>query len=138
MLRRPAAVQVAALCVREGSHGHEILLVTSSNKNWILPKGWPIEGKTAAEAALQEAWEEAGVREGKADPESIGTFPCHKTGPGGHLVPVQTHVFRVAVKALSDKYPEKKARKRRWVSLGVARTMVTDPGLLTFLKRLSL
>ena len=41
----------------------EILLVTGRlSGRWIVPKGWPMRGKTMAKAAAQEAYEEAGVR----------------------------------------------------------------------------
>jgi hypothetical protein len=62
-LRRPKRLQVAALCYKQANDtdDKEILLVTSRDTGrWIIPKGWPIDGKNASEAALQEAWEEAG------------------------------------------------------------------------------
>ena len=50
--------QAAALPVRDGA----VCLVTSRNgKRWVAPKGCLEPGKTAAEIALQEAWEEAGL-----------------------------------------------------------------------------
>ena len=50
--------QAAALPIKAG----KICLITSSNgKRWIIPKGLIEPGQTAAENALQEAWEEAGL-----------------------------------------------------------------------------
>jgi len=73
LFKRPNALQMAALCHRDTDDGREILLVTSSHGRWILPKGWPIEGKSGGETALQEAWEEAGVKSGKvAKPKALG------------------------------------------------------------------
>ena len=64
MLLRPKRVQVAALCFRETDTGKDVLLITSRGTGrWIVPKGWPIDGMGGSEAALREAWEEAGVRE---------------------------------------------------------------------------
>ena len=74
MLQRPKRLQVAALCYRRDGDSKEVLLVTSRGTGrWILPKGWPIDGLDAGEAALQEAWEEAGVRKGALieDPFSL-------------------------------------------------------------------
>ena len=61
MFRRPRSLQVAALCHRRTKAGQkEVLLVTSRGTGrWILPKGWPMRGKSDAQAAAQEAWEEA-------------------------------------------------------------------------------
>ena len=59
---KDSARQVAALVWRKAGPEPEILLVTSRiSGHWLLPKGWPMEGKSAAESALQEAFEEAGV-----------------------------------------------------------------------------
>ena len=55
--------QVAALPWRVEKDGSlSVLLITSrTNAKWMLPKGWPMAGKTDAEAAQQEALEEAGI-----------------------------------------------------------------------------
>ena len=58
MLRRPSALQLAALCWRRGKKGIEVLLVTSSQGRWILPKGWPIDGLDDSKQ-LSEARREA-------------------------------------------------------------------------------
>ena len=63
MLKRPNRLQVAALCYRTGADGKEVLMITSRGTGrWIIPKGWPVEGKDGPASALQEAWEEAGVK----------------------------------------------------------------------------
>ena len=72
MLKRPDRVQFAALCYDKDGPDRKILLITSRGTGrWILPKGWPIDGLDSPGAALQEAWEEAGVREGRPSPEPI-------------------------------------------------------------------
>ena len=59
---RPSFVQVAAMCVRQGKDGPEVLLIqTLTRKLWMVPKGWPMDGLSLSDAAAQEAWEEAGV-----------------------------------------------------------------------------
>ena len=62
--------QFAALCYRIKRGKVQILLVTSrGSRRWIVPKGWPIEGKTPAASALREAWEEARAAKLVAEPE---------------------------------------------------------------------
>jgi 8-oxo-dGTP pyrophosphatase MutT (NUDIX family) len=71
--------QVAALCYRENAQGKQVLLITSrATKRWIVPKGWPIEGLDGPASALQEAWEEAGVRKADILPEPVGTYSYDK------------------------------------------------------------
>jgi 8-oxo-dGTP pyrophosphatase MutT (NUDIX family) len=72
---RPLPIaQLGALCWRHGKSGVEVLMITSSQGRWILPKGWPIDGLSEPEAALQEAWEEAGVKRAKTTPLPVGGY----------------------------------------------------------------
>ncbi len=56
--------QYAALPVRVAADGQiEVMLITSrGTKRWIIPKGWPMKKRTPAEAAVTEAFEEAGLK----------------------------------------------------------------------------
>ncbi|MCV2893513.1 NUDIX hydrolase [Lentibacter sp. XHP0401] len=131
-LRRPKRLQVAALCYKplENSDDKEILLVTSRDTGrWIIPKGWPIDGKNAPEAALQEAWEEAGVRKGKVTGKALGLYNYDKELKGGLPVAVETLVFPVQVTEMRDEYPEASQRTRKWVSPAEAANMVREPQL---------
>lgn len=128
-------VQMAALCHRSGPDGEEVLLVTSSRGNWILPKGWPIAGTDAADAALAEAWEEGGVR-GFADADPVATLETVKRFDDGSEVPCRLQIHEVAVEAVSDRFPEADRRERAWVAPEKAATMVADPALADFLKTL--
>lgn len=130
MLQRPKRLQVAALCHRDNNGQREFLLITSRNtKRWIIPKGWPIRGLKSHEAALQEAWEEAGVKAGNADKRPEGTYTYQKTQKTGWSFPVKTLVYSVAVCELSKKYPEAGQRTRKWVSANDAAEMVDEPEL---------
>lgn len=53
--------QVAAICYRRKAKEIEFLLVNTSAGKWTFPKGGIDAGKSPCEAALQEAWEEAGA-----------------------------------------------------------------------------
>ena len=53
-------------------------MVTSrSGRRWVFPKGQIDPGHTPGEAALIEAWEEAGLV-GTLDPEPVGSYLYEK------------------------------------------------------------
>ncbi len=133
MLRRPPVLQLAALCHRETAKGVEVLLVTSSNGRWILPKGWPIDGMTESEAAQQEAWEEAGVRADDVDATPMDTLHTHKTYNNGITVPCDLQVFDLPITEVASDYPEVAKRDRIWVSPSKAAEMVSDPAVKALL-----
>ena len=132
--RRPPAVQMAALCYRDGSEGPEVLLVRSSAGRWILPKGWPMDGKNGAETAMTEAWEEAGVAKGKAARDPLGSFRSQKALDDGPVIRCETYVYPVQVRKIANDYPDAGRRDRRWVSLGTAPSEVSDAGLAELLR----
>lgn len=133
----PAAiVQVGALCLREGQKGTEVLLVKSSRGRWIIPKGWPMDGMTDAEAAKTEAWEEAGLKTGEASRVPIGGYLTEKRFDSGKRVPCHVSVYRIDVTSMTDSYPEAYVRKRKWVTLKKAAKKVDDAGLGALLKSL--
>lgn len=136
LFRRPPVLQLAALCHRKTETGREVLLVTSSHGRWILPKGWPIDGKTGGETALQEAWEEAGVSDGKVAKQPLGSYPTIKRIDGGPDLPCEMTVYPVKVRDVANDYPEADRRERRWVSIDKAVEMVDDDGLRRILTAL--
>jgi len=125
--------QVAALLWRDGPDGIEILLVTSrETRRWVTPKGGRMVGKTDAEAAAQEAWEEAGVR-GPASSEPIGTFRYLKRlkRRAPRWCVVALHAMRVEVEF--DDWPEAHERERRWMSRAAAAAAVDEGDLRALL-----
>jgi len=132
--RRPPVLQLAALCHRQTAKGRQILLVTSSRGRWILPKGWPIDGKSSGETAMQEAWEEAGVKKGKVAKTPVGTFLTQKRYDDGRAVPCETAVYAIAVDKITSDFPEAHKRDRKWVSTDEALNLVEDAGLQRILK----
>lgn len=118
--------QAAALPVWDG----RVCLVTSRNgRRWVLPKGQIDPGHTAAQAALVEAWEEAGLV-GVLDPDPLGSYLYEKLGRE-HLV----LVFRMDVTEARDQYPEAGLRQREWVTPAEAADRVDEPGLRELLLR---
>ena len=131
--KRELRTQFGALCWREHMGKLEVLMITSrTSKRWIIPKGWPMDGATAAEAAATEAWEEAGVV-GKTSDQCAGIYTYHKD-LGGKSVPVVVAVFPVRVKKLKKTYPEAGLRKLRWMKPSKAAGLVAEPELRGILK----
>lgn len=121
-------LQAAALPFRRGED-LEILLVSSLDTGrWIVPKGWPMRGRTHAETASQEAYEEAGVS-GDIAPTPAGTFLYDKRRRDGAVWRCAVDVFPLEVKRQSCSWPEKGARTTRWCAWQEAASLVDDPGL---------
>lgn len=128
-------LQAAALPWRRGAKGDiELLLVTSrSSGKWIPPKGWPMRGKTLAEAAQIEAYEEAGVR-GQISDVPCGTFQRSKNhralGPTRFLIKLYPLEVTEELKA----WPEQAQRKRRWFARDAAAEAVEPAELAALLR----
>lgn len=128
-LSRPAELQVGALCWREQNGRREYLLVNTLNtRRWIVPKGWPMKGRSLAEAASIEAWEEAGVR-GLLGEQPVGSYIYEKLTGSGLPVRCEVRVFPIEVTELSDHYPERRRRERRWVTREEAVNVLGEPDL---------
>ena len=103
-----------------------VLLVTSRDTGrWVLPKGWVEKGRTAAEQAAQEAFEEAGIL-GTVATTPIGRYSYPKRQRSGPSIPCQVLVFPLAVERLLRQWPEKGQRIRRWFSLQTAAGLVAE------------
>jgi len=112
--------QAAALPLR----GKKVCLVTSSNgKRQVIPKGLIEPGHSAAETALLEAWEEAGLL-GVLAPEPLGSYLYHKLGRNYHVT-----VYVLNVTEAAEDWPEKNRRQRAWVDVELALEQLDDPGL---------
>ncbi|WP_093922225.1 NUDIX hydrolase [Sulfitobacter brevis] len=134
LFKRPKQIQVAALCYRDTEDGKRVLLITSRDTGrWIVPKGWPIDGLDGPGAALQEAWEEAGVTEADIESAPMGIYEYDKRLTEGLTVPVRAQVYLTRVRDLSTEYPEASERKRAWFSPKEASTLVDEPDLKAIL-----
>lgn len=137
LLMRPHQLQVAALCYRQRDGRVEVLLITSlHNRRWILPKGWPMKGRNASEAAAAEAWEEAGVVVARLGRAPLGAFRYTKRIRGGAGMPCETIVFPVEVESLSDDFPQSARRERRWASPEEAAQLLEERELRALVRRL--
>ena len=132
------SVQVAALPWRNEDDGStSFLLVTSrTNQKWMLPKGWPMAGKSDAEAAAQEAREEAGI-EGTVAQIPIGSYHFIRILNDGTTKPSQAVIYPLRVLTQLSKWDEKDERRRKWFSPRKAAKAVFEPDLARFLSNLA-
>lgn len=129
--------QFGALVFRVRDDKTQVLLITTRrSRSWSIPKGWPMSGKTPAESAAQEAWEEAGVK-GTTYAQPIGYFSYFKTIPtrsGERPVPVMVTVYPMAVRKTRNVFPEAGQRRRKWMSPRKAASRVREPELAQILR----
>jgi 8-oxo-dGTP pyrophosphatase MutT (NUDIX family) len=126
------AVQYAALPYRV-TDGVEVLLLTSRETGrWVLPKGWPIAGKSPRASARQEALEEAGVV-GRVCKAPIGAFHYDKRLEGGGLVTCKVVVYPLEVTHQRKHWPEQGQRTIGWFAPGDAALAVLEPELAILL-----
>lgn len=114
------SVQAGAVVFRKDGEEPQVLLVTSRRNpsHWIFPKGHVDPGETLEEAALREAYEEAGV-----DGAIVGSAAAVSFEVDGRRYRV--HYFPVA--AYTDGWP-REGRKLRWCSRGDALTRLAFEG----------
>jgi 8-oxo-dGTP pyrophosphatase MutT (NUDIX family) len=126
------AVQYAALPYRL-TDGVEILLLTSRETGrWVLPKGWPMPGKSPSAAAKREALEEAGVV-GRVGKRPIGQFHYDKRLANGALVTCKVLVYPLAVERQRKRWPERRQRTLGWFTPAEAARVVLEPELAILL-----
>ncbi len=133
--KRDVRTQFGALCWRARGDKVEFLLITSrGRKRWIIPKGWPAHKATPTEAAMTEAWEEAGV-DGKIAPICLGIYSYNKDLDGNSILPCVVAVFPVRVRGLHASYPEKHQRRRKWYGRKKAAKLVDEPELAQMIRK---
>jgi 8-oxo-dGTP pyrophosphatase MutT (NUDIX family) len=121
--------QIAALPFRQRRGKVGVLLVTSrETKRWVIPKGWPMDGRTEYNAAKIEAFEEAGA-EGRISTTAIGAFEYVKRLKDGACKLCRVAVYPLDVSGLARNWPEQDQRERRWFSAAEAAALVDEPQL---------
>lgn len=132
--KRDVRAQFGALCFRVHGNETQILLITTrSSQRWIIPKGWPMEDQSPAQAAAIEAYEEAGV-EGKAYNICLGLYSYTKFMDKSDDLPCAVSVFPLKVQKTLKVWPESKERARKWFSIKKAAAQVREPELRKIIK----
>ena len=107
----------------------EIMIVSSSNnKHWLVPKGIVEPGMSAEESARKEAYEEAGV-EGQVE-DFLGSYSLKKWGA---KCTVAVYLMRVT-HTVSDHDWLEPHRQRRWLPLDQACQQLQSKALKKLLK----
>jgi len=103
----------------------EILIVKSSKqKHWVVPKGIHDPGLSLQESAVKEAWEEAGI-EGKIENRALGSYVYEKWG-----AECTCHVYPMEVtRVLSDADWPETHRGRQWMKPEDAAANLKQPEL---------
>ncbi|RWM08807.1 MAG: NUDIX hydrolase [Mesorhizobium sp.] len=129
--------QVAAIPFRLSEGGNlEILLVTSrTTRRFIVPKGWPMKGKSGRKAAAIEAQEEAGVL-GKVLKQPAGTYSYWKR-MASRFVRVDVVVYLLEVTEEMADWREAANRQRAWLPVADAALLIDEPELSTLLRDLT-
>jgi 8-oxo-dGTP pyrophosphatase MutT (NUDIX family) len=122
--------QAAAAVFRDIGEERELLLITSRDTGrWIVPKGWIENGENGAEAALREAWEEAGVRGELASAQVAGEYRYIKQRARRGDVLCTVEVYSINLTDEEERWPEKDERTRKWFAIPEAIGLVDEPGL---------
>lgn len=128
--------QVAALPVRSGPNGVEVMLITSrETRRWVVPKGWPMKGRKDHEAAAQEALEEAGLV-GHIHKHPIGAYTYVKQTEGASE-PCRVMVYRLDVGGERRTWRERGQRERQWFAAAEAANLVAEPRLATMIRSIA-
>lgn len=107
-----------------------ILLVTSrANGYWIFPKGNPIKKKDIFQSAQQEAFEEAGVL-GDIDKKFSYKIKFRHQSVDHEII-----LFPMKIGKIFKEWPEKKQRKRKFVSIDKALDLIKLTSLQNCLKQ---
>jgi 8-oxo-dGTP pyrophosphatase MutT (NUDIX family) len=106
-----------------------VLLITSRGTGkWVIPKGWIEPGASAAQAAAQEAYEEAGIT-GFIDETPLGAFTYRKRLNSGVRKPALVEVFALQVERQRKNWPERGERRCKWVDVPAALSLIEYPGM---------
>ncbi|WP_374302079.1 NUDIX hydrolase [Paracoccus sp. (in: a-proteobacteria)] len=119
------------ICHLPGKKKGEVVLVTrKSRKEWILPKGRRIAGKSGSRSALREAYEEGGLK-GRVFTGKKAEVTSTQNGKKVRLT-----LYYMRIDKLLKRWPERGQRKRVVVSHAEAVKLVSCSGMRRGLKRL--
>jgi 8-oxo-dGTP pyrophosphatase MutT (NUDIX family) len=113
-----------AFRLREGG-GFEVALILTHEHRWQLPKGWIDDGESAAQTAVREVREEAGV-----DAEVVGPLGdidyryVSKYDAEPVRVHKRVHVFLLRYTGGSTDDHDDEVLEARWVAIGEAERML--------------
>ncbi len=110
-----------------------LLVTTRGSRQWVIPKGWPMRNRTAADSAVREAYEEAGLLGSVVGETPIGCYRYAKRRGSRKAAIFEVSVFLFAVERQLAKWPEKAERKTRWFAPEEASAFVASSELAEIL-----
>ena len=122
--------QAAAIPIRRRGSDLEVCLIRKRlGGSWGIPKGTVDSGQTHASTALNESWEEAGLR-GRLVGDALGTYKYEKYGR-----PLSVMVFVMEVLEHHKDWIEAGIRERKWASFEEASVLLDEHPVYAFLDR---
>ena len=122
--------QAAAIAVRRNGEAFEVCLIRKrKSKTWGIPKGLVDPGDTHEETALNEAWEEAGLK-GRLIGDAVGTYEYEKFSTTFAVA-----VYLMEVLEQHAEWQEAGFRERRWTSFSEAASLLIDHPVRPLLDR---
>jgi 8-oxo-dGTP pyrophosphatase MutT (NUDIX family) len=111
--------QVAVFAVRRRDDTVEVCLIRrKGSQTWGIPKGFIDRGDTPEQAALTEAYEEAGLQ-GRVRGGAVGTYEYQKRGAAFTVA-----VYVMEVDRTQSRWMEESFRERRWTPLPEATSLL--------------
>jgi len=121
--------QSAVIPYRKNDDGSiEIMLVTTKEGNWTIPKGIIEDDLSPRASAAKEALEEAGIS-GKVKKKKVGTYSYKKWGENYCV-----KVYMMKVKMVHSKWDEEHFRERLWIPLKKVSKFINHENLLSIIK----
>lgn len=122
--------QAAAIAVRRSGEIFEVCLIRKEqSQTWGIPKGLVDPGDTHEETALNEAWEEAGLK-GRLIGDVVGTYEYEKWNATFAVA-----VYLMEVLEQHAEWQEAGFRERRWASFAEAASLLRDHPVRPLLDR---
>lgn len=136
-ISRTGSKQYAVLPVHVAAGEIRVMLITSrGTKRWIVPKGWPMKGRKPGEAAMVEAFEEAGLEGEIIGRRPIGSYRYVKGLPSGEGSELRVDVYLMLVRNQLEDWPEKAQRETQWFTPLDAAALVVEPGLAKIIRKM--
>jgi phosphohistidine phosphatase len=123
--------QAAAIPLRRVGRDLQICVIRRKDADrWGIPKGLVDPGATHEETALNEAWEEAGIKGRLLGAAAIGTYRYRKWGTR-----LTVAVFLMELVQQAPAWEESTFRERRWVPFAEAGVLLADHPVAPLLDR---
>jgi 8-oxo-dGTP pyrophosphatase MutT (NUDIX family) len=123
--------QAAVIAIRRSRTDIQVCLIRRKGADiWGIPKGFVDPGDTPQDAALTEAWEEAGLS-GTIVGDVVGTYEYRKWGSAFTVA-----VYVMDVQVQEKTWEEMRFRERRWMSLDEASALLAGHPVHSLFERI--